>query len=872
LGTDERVRWWAIPGRVSAQVRTVRALAIFVLIAAMAGIVAAIAPMALFVPATLIAIFMLGCSPSKKGKLPAPLRQRQPHMISPRRPRQRETWGLFLSAILVVAFLPVLVWQWRIPAPERPAATPAGTYRSDRLTCVIAGLAVVPVGVLVGWFSGSPESAGWGWLALVYGLGMWVLLWMVNGPYPLLKIAEFVLVLGWGERVRFLRLLEDAADRGLLRCDGACYAFRDEELRISLAALGQEVVNEHAREQERRSARAVVRSRIVRLGKRIRGALLRDSGAGTAVFGAAGAVIGLGPRHAWWLILILAVLAGVAGFIVGVIVASIVLELAIIYARWTLANVGTPSRRTRLLVLAIAAFAVAVLVAEAGDLLAGIAAFVLPAACVAACGLWACVLTVRMAIRYPGRWRSLIKPVPDVALIAATAAGLLALADRGLLTAQPAAGLLFPPAVWGSVLIWRAMGHSKRLMVKAGADITLSLLLGAVLVLFLVWLANVLDLPLHSVATLRDFLGSAGAAVDLPWWTWAGLFALFIASDLAFLRWPGRLEKTSDWFGRLRLVQVAGTSQRVLTGVHIGLLVIVLIGLAAPGTVVPALQRQLKAAYTVALQRELEAEGELTAYSAISADFSQVHAHVIVLADIAADIHDDDKPPPEDRDATNAEDHLAYSLGELQAQALDLQPSPSLAAEVRSAAQRGGSGDPASGTSGLNGQAGRVAEAEEKESEVHERVDQASELAAKLVASTISIPHIGDNEVYEIVREYLSGLIEGSRLKDMFAAWTERVPRARRPPDANEIVVPSPGELENAASDVLSSAESATGGDAYHASTENEPPIEAAVDMLGQAQSMEENGGSCAGCQTPGNQEIPNDQQDDPEEDHPVEP
>jgi hypothetical protein len=73
-------------------------------------------------------------------------------------------------------------------------------------------------------------------------------------------------------------------------------------------------------------------------------------------------------------------------------------------------------------------------------------------------------------------------------------------------------------------------------------------------------------------------------------------------------------------------------------------------------------------------------------------------------------------------------------------------------------------------------------------------------------------------------------------------------------------------------SDVLSSAQSATGGDAYQASTENEPPIEAAVDMLSQAQSVEENGGSCAGCQTPGNQEIPNDQQDDPEEDHPVEP
>ena len=165
-----------------------------------------------------------------------------------------------------------------------------------------------------------------------------------------------------------------------------------------------------------------------------------------------------------------------------------------------------------------------------------------------------------------------------------------------------------------------------------------------------------------------------------------------------------------------------------------------------------------------------------------------------------------------------------------------------------------------------------MAEAEEKEDEVHERVDQTSELAAKLVASTISIPHISDNEVYEIVREYLSGLIEGSRLKDMFAAWTERVPHAKRPPDAREIVVPSPEELEITADNVLSSAENATGRYANPGSADNESPLDAAVDMLSQAQTMEENGGSCAECQTPENQEIPNDQQDDPVEDHPVEP
>jgi hypothetical protein len=81
----------------------------------------------------------------------------------------------------------------------------------------------------------------------------------------------------------------------------------------------------------------------------------------------------------------------------------------------------------------------------------------------------------------------------------------------------------------------------------------------------------------------------------------------------------------------------------------------------------------------VALQRDLEAEGELAAYSEIGKVFRQ-QAHFTALADIVTEIHDDDTAPPGDHDATSAEDHLAYGLGQLQAQALALK-SASLAAE-----------------------------------------------------------------------------------------------------------------------------------------------------------------------------------------------
>ena len=48
-------------------------------------------------------------------------------------------------------------------------------------------------------------------------------------------------------------------------------------------------------------------------------------------------------------------------------------------------------------------------------------------------------------------------------------------------------------------------------------------------------------------------------------------------------------------------------------------------------------EQQRAHVYAVALQRDLEAEGELAAYSGISKDFSQQQTHFIALADIVTE-------------------------------------------------------------------------------------------------------------------------------------------------------------------------------------------------------------------------------------------
>ena len=69
------------------------------------------------------------------------------------------------------------------------------------------------------------------------------------------------------------------------------------------------------------------------------------------------------------------------------------------------------------------------------------------------------------------------------------------------------------------------MNDSGRLAVRAAADIALSLLLGADLVLFVVWLANLLGLTPAEVAAVRGALERTAGLADLPWWLWTGLYA-----------------------------------------------------------------------------------------------------------------------------------------------------------------------------------------------------------------------------------------------------------------------------------------------------------------------------------------------------------
>lgn len=874
---DEPVAWWDIPARVPGRwlARARFALAAVTVAAALG----AASAFTLWVAVTLLlfAVVVLG---GTSVRLPSVRRLRipragAPRQVAPRWPGRRAVALLAPSLVPVVTFAPALVRLWT--GPVHGDAT--RTYRADRRTTAARlaawlGSAGLVAAIVLG--TGVPVGA-WLGVDLSLAMGAGLVAALTTGPYPMVKLTELILLAQWRQPVSLHRVLTDATARQVLVRAGEHWKFRDETVRAALAAAHAAELGERDRAREARAARLTraratgvratgVRARLV-AAMDTRGIVRAraDLAAGVAVFVL---LLGLTLAHrpgspAWWGVLgVFAGIAAVAGLICYAF-APRLLRPAVGCVRWTVVNVAPFSRRTRLAAAAVAVAAAALLIATEGPVLAAFAAVVLPAVLVAVCGGW--LLLVSRRGKRAAWWH---RRVQDAVVAATTGTALLVLVRRDVLAVAPAAGLLFPVAAWAAFRVWRAMNASGRLAVRAAADITLSLLLGADLVLFVVWLANLLGLTRPEVAAVRGGLEQAGDLTDLPWWLWTGLYAALAAAAVAFAVWPDRLRRAVGLSARLRVVPVIDMLRRVLTCVHIGLLVIVLVAVAVPAAVFPVLRDQIAARYTVAYQRQLEAAGEQAAYAEISARFTAPQASHAVLTDIVEKIHRIDHPKQGDDHATATETDVARRVGELQAATLLAGHATSVATVEQSAAAAAGFTAPIRNAPDLQVRVTKLDDQEKKKDAADKRAEQAGDLAAATVASLLSVPNIGSNEVVQIVREYLGGLIEESPLKDTFAAWTARLAGARQPPDAETLVVPQPLRLEAEALMTQFKAEEKDHFATTLPSTAHESPVAAAVDLANQTRYLSEGGnGPCTGCT---HVEFHDEPVHEPFEDHPI--
>ena len=814
---------------------------------------------------------------SSKVRAGALRRAAQPEAMVPRLPRSAGELLMLGGALATGVLLRrTLIGMWRRPVADGPDSTHRACVRStliDGVACLLAGTPVIIASVLLR----QP------WLLLVAGgiSGFAVVRALADGKVPAMWLASLYWLVRHARWVRFRRLLRDAAARGVLTPSGPCYEFTDCAVQGYLTEQLQATLDQRTRRAaDRKAARGLsraaqrerwdaavaagtggIRRRLLgRLTEPVRTRIAIDAG------------IGCGAAVLGWMIRDQFSSQPGAPDIVGAVFevpllafgAAAVSWVAVLFGlawiadalRWSLWLTGRMSPRDRvgwLAGLVLTASLITLLAGPAGlrHWLAMVSLTVLPAVIVTVTGGWAGVLAGRRC--KSARLRA-IRLLPDALAAGATVVVVLLLLDRTLLGAQGAAGLLFPIAVWQSIVTWRKMNASTRVPERAAADITASLLLGASAVGLLVWLANLLHMPPEEVSTLRKAIEGAGKLLDVRWWIWASAYLALVAIGLVLALRPARLRRPAGLLAK-RVVPGTEILRRGSAGAHITLLLVALIGAAGPAAVGPVLRERLADRYIETLTDTAREQGATAEFRQITAAIALLRAPLLPLADLILQIHKDTKTPDGHHDASAVELDLADRLGRLQALTLAAAAPPPVEQIEAQAARDAGFDSPAGSASEEGKRLGKLADAEHDSEVATEQAEQSGELAATTIAKTLQgIPGLGAGEVIGILKEYLSAVVEFSPLKDVFAAWVERLLGRTTPPAVADVVVPDPARLKDAAVAQMKQevAKTPVADTLAVQDLLSEAGVAGAVDMVNQIRYLEENGtGPCDGCARP---------------------
>ncbi|MFL6111215.1 MAG: hypothetical protein ACJ786_07675 [Catenulispora sp.] len=792
-------------------------------------------------------ITSLAGKPGTPWEMPKALKDRRPEL-----PWWRPTGDAvrrLLRIALTVVFPAYLRGIWGVSPGSGAGPGRRAQRRNDLLYVAVwlLGSAELPLFLLAldpGAVANPLSTALWELVAVVG-----IIAFLTRPSLTDSAFAEVVLTVQWRTVPRFRRTFAEAVRHGVLRQEGDDFAFGDAELRCLLSDAHSATLGRRQRVKDEQAARSGMRAGVVELLKGDRFYRIAfDLGLGVAC----GLSLLVSMSAAGWSALGLIPLMVIPGFVV-LILALPVLSGMGSAARWSLANVAITSRRARAAV-ALAAIGIGVLLAvECSRPSIVLLTAVLPAVCAASCALWLTVL----AVGRRRRSRHIVwRLAPDLGVVTGTAITSAALLRRDVVTATPAAGLLFPIAVWLCIKAWRGLQRSDRLLRKAGADIVLAVLLGGVLVLFLVWLANVLDISKAEFASWRSTFVEVDSRADRPWWNWAAIFTVLSALTFAFAAAPNRMAAVRRHSDRWKIAPGARVVERVLKVTHIALMAVVLSAVAVPHTVAPIHNRQLAAAYTLALQREADIEQDLAAFREVMADAAAGQRFTVLRA-MFLKVHELDPPGPGHHRATATEQQVAHRLGHDQAEAAARSLNLPTAADPRSPV------DTTAPVSNSPEQRVEAAEAAERnENDREKQAESAAEFASAALAQSLSIPDVGGSEVVDIVREYLSGLVEDGRIKDVLARRFSRLAARSVGTSDQDLLDPVPENLDQAAIDDLSGEFIADGyadpiagfghADPALEAARAKPPLDAAVDHANHARFVHDGGhGPCAGCTRP---------------------
>lgn len=187
-------------------------------------------------------------------------------------------------------------------------------------------------------------------------------------------------------------------------------------------------------------------------------------------------------------------------------------------------------------------------------------------------------------------------------------------------------------------------------------------------------------------------------------------------------------------------------------------------------------------------------------------------------------------------------------LGQMQAASLRATGAGLVMAAEQEAARAVGLGAPIRSAADAINRVEQVQAQQDQADTAVSKAQQVGELAATAVASALSLPSLPKAELVEIAREYLSGLVEASGLKDVFAGWAEHLAGAVSPPSVEAVVVPDADRLQQEALADFTGELDAAGDSAAVSAAKATAPLEAAAGLLHQAYTVQQNNGDCGQC------------------------
>ncbi|MEU7484812.1 hypothetical protein [Streptomyces sp. NPDC042319] len=465
-------------------------------------------------------------------------------------------------------------------------------------------------------------------------------------------------------------------------------------------------------------------------------------------------------------------------------------------------------------------------------------------------GGWTLLLAVKRCSESE-RWA--VRHLPDLPGAALFALAAQQLVSGDVLTTGPAAGLFFPLACWLSWRGWRKMKDSTRLTVQAAADLVLSLQLGLVLALLVVWLANVLSFSPGQVAVVRGVLERIQGLTEVHWLYWLLAYTVLALGSYAVLRWPDRVAQIRQRlqrlcparFGeaRLPLGALLNFGRRSLGGLNVGIMVALLFAVVLAPVSEGTWKKPVAQRYAFEAQRQQYAEGAADAYK-------EIHQYVATHPRVAARMRDvvvavDRVAPSRSGEPVN-ETALATArqVGRFQAATLDVDdPAPPQP-------------EPPEGEN-VADQVTQLDESQQRSAERETQADRFAELASLAITRTFDLVDLGDNETVQIVKEYLGGLVEDGPVKKIFLRWGERV--GQDPPDGDRLIRIDVRDLASVAYDRTQQAVERADANllsfyaryGFGASTED-PSMAQVADLANEHRYVQQGGGSCPGCATSG--------------------